>query len=128
MGAVQFSVKAVRRPREGISRPADHRGNELTSPGMEQEACQIVFRPESAGEMKDDVKDARALFTEWKCVATPKLAKPNFVDKKTRADWPRRSSAVSTWTGTVSAGETPGFSGDPLNLIVLRLSFMFCLL
>ena len=69
MGAVQFSVKAVRRPREGISRPADHRGNELTSPCIEQEACQIVFRPESAVEMKDDVKDAREFFTEWKRLA-----------------------------------------------------------
>ena len=78
--------------------------------------------------MKDDVKDARALFTEWKRVAASKLATPNFADKKTRSDRPFRSGAVATWQGIVSAGETPGFSGDPLFNIVLRLSLMFCLL
>ena len=46
--------------------------------------------------MKDDVKDARALFTEWKRVATLKLATPKFSDKKTRADGSRRSGAAAT--------------------------------
>ena len=63
---------------------------------MEQEACQVVFRPDSGAEMKDDVKDARALFTEWKRLATPKLVIPNFADKKTRADRSHRSGAAET--------------------------------
>ena len=46
--------------------------------------------------MKDDVKDARALFTEWKRVAALKLATPKFTDKKTRADRPRCSNAAAT--------------------------------
>ena len=96
MGAVQYSVKAERSPREGISCPADHRRNELTSLCMEQEACQTVFRPESAAGMKDDVKDTRALFTEWKRLAVQKLATPNFEDKKTRADGSRCSSAADS--------------------------------
>jgi len=62
---------------------------------MKQEACQIVFRPESTAGMKDDVKDARALFTEWKRVAAQKLATPNSTDKKTRADGSRCSGEAA---------------------------------
>ena len=96
MGAVQDSVKAERRPREGISRPADHRRNELAPVCMKQEACQVVFLPESGTEMKDDVKDARALFTEWKGVVALKLATTNFEVKKTRADRSRCSGAADS--------------------------------
>ena len=96
MGAVQFSVKAERRPREGISCPADHRRNELAPGCVKQEACQVVFSTESGPERKDDVKDARALFTEWKRVAALKLATPKFANKKTRADGSRPSGAPAT--------------------------------
>ena len=63
---------------------------------MEQEACQVVSRPETEAGMKKDVKNARALFTEWKRVAALKLVAPNFIGKKTRADRSRRSGAAVT--------------------------------
>ena len=128
MGAVQFSMKTERRPREGISCPADHRRNELAPVCMKQEACQVVFLPESGTERKDDVKDARALFTEWKRIATQKLVIPNFEDKKTRADRPRCSCAAETGRRAVFSVETPGFAGDPLYVVVWKLALMFCLL
>ena len=74
MGAVQFSMKTERRPREGISCPADHRRNELAPVCMKQEACQTVFRPDPGTGMKEDVKNARALFTEWKRLASQKVS------------------------------------------------------